>query len=509
MCQPPLDQSVMAIFTAAELHTTTDKLRPIPSPRHQRRYEVRVSDGRTLELVLAPSTMARLLRSERSMINSEATVVRWIHEAVSHEESRGQAPSVVGNVTSPSSTSCDDPPDGDPDLSDFLPKLIYHCPASKESGTPSSIFQRSHGATIASLSRGLTVNERRHVDFQRGRLARQLSKMKSPSGMFGLAVAVLTPSHSSRHYGETHAMPRSGGSRTWSAAFHSMLEGILRDGEDMAVTIAYSTIRQHFRRLSHLLDSVMIPRLVIIDGAEHSNLLVTRTLETSDDFLREKQRQTTKSTISEQNLPPTLGSSGVSVLSEEDTEEDEEHDDDDSGSDNGDGLKGSEEKDTDDDERKATCRCREGSGTKLGTNKHNIRVTGLRDWSNCIFGDPLFARAFSDDPSDAFLRGFYGSEPTPSTPGTPHEDDGPIEDERNSRARLLLYQAYHATVSIVKEYYGQRTEKSRMELAGRKRLGEILVQLEDIDVEPKRRHRRPSGEMSPAKKLRKSPDGDR
>lgn len=482
----------MALLKTAGLHITTDKLRPIPSPRYQRRYEVGVSDRRSLELVLAPFPMARLLRSERCMVNSEAAVVRWIHDVVSHDKSHGPSAKAEGNVTLPGSTSnYDGHLDGDPDLSDLLPKLVHHCPASKESATPYSIFQRRHGAAVGTHSGALTDRERSHVDFQKGRLARRLSKLESPSGRFGLAVAVLAASHLPKQYGEPPRGPASSGAaHTWSAAFHSMLEGILRDGEDMAVTIAYSAIRKHFRRLSHLLDSVTIPRLVIIDGGEQSNVLVTRTTEMGDDIRRGRQLG-------------VGGSSGTPESSDDDTD-DVEVDDNNDDDDDSNGQRGHEGKDAG-NKGEADHQGREGGETEPGTKKQRIQVTGLRDWSNCVFGDPLFARAFSDDPSDAFLQGFYGSLPA-AEHTTPDEDDGPVEDERNSGARLLLYQAYHATVCIVREFYGQRTDRSRMELAARKRLSEILAQLDGVTVEPKRGHRRPSGEMSPAKKLRQSPD---
>lgn len=488
----------MAILKAAELHVTTDELEPVPSSRHQRRYQVRVPDGRALELVLPPSSMARLLRSEQSLINSEAAVVRWIRQLVSHETSRGQRPSTKeAAVASPSSViSYDDasPVSEEPELPDLLPKLVHHCAAPKEFGIPYSIFQRNRGTAISALPGGLTEKERSHVDFQRGRLTRRLSDMRSPSGRFGLAASVLSEGPSPRRSDGSQSPPGLGGTRTWSAAFHSMLEGILRDGEDMAVTISYSAIRRHFKRLRYLLDSVMVPRLVIIDGADHSNVLVTRTEGRSDDTRSGKQRRKTEDTNSERDFTGGGGSSTPRKLSDEDVD---------------DGKSGDGKKQDDGDEEKADDeKYGEGDDKGMGTTKkQTIRVTGLRDWSNCVFGDPLFARAFSDDPSDAFLRGFYGSDqPAVESPNRCEDDDVPIGDEPNSHIRLLLYQAYHAIVSIIREFYGQRTERSRMELAARKKLTETLAQLDGVDDEPKRRHRRPSGEMSPAKKVRQSPD---
>jgi len=68
----------------------------------------------------------------------------------------------------------------------------------------------------------------------------------------------------------------TGGAAAWSTAFHSMLEGVLRDGEDMAVAIPYATIRRHFRRLGYVLDAVREGRLVVVRGGEEGVVLVKK-----------------------------------------------------------------------------------------------------------------------------------------------------------------------------------------------------------------------------------------
>ncbi|KAK0610494.1 hypothetical protein B0T17DRAFT_544728 [Bombardia bombarda] len=230
----------------------------------------------------------------------------------------------------------------------------------------------------------------------------------------------------------------NGGTASWSMAFHSMLESILRDGEDMAVMVAYGTIRRHFRRLRHLLDEVTVPRVVVVDAAEGGNVLV--------DF------------------DPESGEEGL------------------------------------------------------------VRISGLRDWSYCVFGDPLLASVFSDEPppSEEFLAGFNngnggkwssGEEETETETETETSAAGMalnrdlIEDTETAGTRLLLYQMYHATVSIVKEFYRPRTQSSRRELEARKRLTEALARLEQVHEDPKRRHQRPNGEMSPAKRARQDDGG--
>ena len=59
---------------------------------------------------------------------------------------------------------------------------------------------------------------------------------------------------------------------SWFQAFGMMLEGILRDGEDMLVSLPYETIRSSFSRLSGALDEVREARLVLMSlGTEEGS----------------------------------------------------------------------------------------------------------------------------------------------------------------------------------------------------------------------------------------------
>jgi len=69
------------------------------------------------------------------------------------------------------------------------------------------------------------------------------------------------------------------GSKLWSEAFHGLLEGVLRDGEDKAVLLPYEIIRAHYKRWSYYLDSVLVPRLVVLDIGNDRNVMVERGLD--------------------------------------------------------------------------------------------------------------------------------------------------------------------------------------------------------------------------------------
>jgi hypothetical protein len=99
------------------------------------------------------------------------------------------------------------------------------------------------------------------------------------------------------------------------------------------------------------------------------------------------------------------------------------------------------------------------------------KVTGLRSWSQGIFGDPLLCSVF-ENPSASFLEGWNA-----------RPDAEPlIEDPANADVRLLLYRCYRAVVGIVTEYYRPQPDSSRRELENRRNLTSALADLEKVDV---------------------------
>lgn len=106
-----------------------------------------------------------------------------------------------------------------------------------------------------------------------------------------------------------------------------------------------------------------------------------------------------------------------------------------------------------------------------------IRITGLRDWSSCLFGDPLVAVIFANEPSQDFLDGLGASigdlDPFKNVPI--------IQDEVHASARLALYQSYHSLCGIARQYRRPRDPEVDMELYWRKRLQSSLANLSSLD----------------------------
>lgn len=491
-----------------------DGIRVIPLPtthhRPQRTYELTAAAPTTgdhgrgvhgvLVLALAPPSMLRLLRSEQCIIKSEAVVVKWIRNVLlsggdgspsSSLSSSTQGPQRSGrrerpdhnytdaNACSPKRQHCqartqDEPSPGDVDLLGLLPALVGHSQSGGALGAAYNILAHPGGLPLSSLPGGLTAPERRRVDFQAGRLTRRLSLLRSPSGKFGPATSVLCPSSSAaarqqgraagdydgdgaaaaaaaaaeeeKGEGEEEQQQRPGAADRWSLAFHALLEGVLRDAEDMAVTLSYQAIRRHLGRLGGCLDAVTVARLVVVDAAHDANVMAER----------------------------------------------------------------------------------RGGGTSMqdgGARDHpaGIRLTGLRGWGNCTFGDPLMATVFSEEPSADFLRGFSGRGRQPRDEKDDEDNDARdvlatcgdiVERPEEAHVRLLLYQCYHATAAVVREFYRPQGGSTGRELAARRRLHAVLARLEgvedDDDDDPKRRHHaRPAGETSPAKKPKTGEEEER
>jgi hypothetical protein len=356
---------------------TLTSVEEVSSTRLPRLYYLNLSDGEQLLLSFAPSLAVRLLRHEQTLLSSEATLIDFLSSSI--RSGPEELPPPSGSITGSQGSRVTD-------LSQLVPVMVKHSSNPREMGYPYTLFEPGMGESLSDISIYLSRPEQRLIDKQIGSFVRDLALIASPSGNFGTVSRVCNdPSTAAATAGSSRA-PR--GSPDWTSAFMSLVEGILRDGEDMSVLLPYEVIRKHFDRLSWRLSAVTKPRLLVIDAGEPSNVLI--------------QRDSEGASTSENDGP---------------------------------------------------------------------RVTGLRDWSQGIFGDPLLSSCFENS-SEGFLEGWR-------LDGT--EDI--IEDEEGGATRLLLYRCYRAIVNIVTEYYRPQPDSSRRELEGRRKLTNVLAELEKVDVE--------------------------
>ncbi|KAI2469186.1 hypothetical protein F4781DRAFT_237960 [Annulohypoxylon bovei var. microspora] len=462
-------EPMRSVIQNALPHITVESINLLPSCRLLRFFSVKISDGRTLLLSMSPPPIMRLLRSERAMNLSETLVTKWVLEEVLQPSTQVEntAYKSIGTHQHIESRSEKSDPSVSPegirglkeDMLRFLPILVTHSPSSAELGSPFNILEPPKGVSISGLPTPLNESERKIVDFQRGQLVRRLSTFTSPNGIFGPAIAVigsqLDPTDPHRAQLASFGVR---GARTWRQAFHALLEGVLRDAEDMAVTFSYEPIRGYFNRLGYLLDGVTTARLVILDASDESNILVSRSTKSAEKGDEVRPQPTPSQDPNRTETEATAENPPIDRSKKEDE-----------------------------------------SGESSDTQQPTVTVTGFRDWSNCVFGDPLFAEVFSRDPASEFLRGFYGN--------ALHNNDGDlVEDRESAPVRLLLYECYHATVGVVKQFYRPGPNSSDREITARRRLVTALKRLQEVDEEEAagKRPRRPSAnvEVWPVKKPR-------
>jgi len=377
-------QRLKAILSHVVTGATLVSVDDMKTTQLARLYTLNMSDGTKHLLSFAPRLTTRLLRHEATIISSEATLVHFIAGSRARQEAE-------------SSSRTKETFPGLPAITELIPTLLKHSSNNREMAYPYSIFEPTAGAPLSTLSIYLSLPVRRAIDTKIGLMARSLANLTAPSGTFGLISRVLPdpfPTHPIQDLGSAStaatSSARSVGSKTWSEAFNTLLEMVLRDGEDMAVLLPYDDIRAHFKRLRWRLDAITIPRLAILDLGSETNVMIER----------------------------------------------------------------------------------EPDGASPSTAATDVKVTGLRSWSHGVFGDPLIASCF-DEASEGFLEGWrMGGEGKEEV----------VEDEENAGGRMLLYACYRAVVGIVTEYYRPQGDSSRRELEERRRLTNVLKELEGLDI---------------------------
>lgn len=447
-----------ALISSAAPEFAIEDLEMVPSTKPCIHYFATAPDEDSLMLSLLPRT-TRLLRSEYLPITSSAVLLCWLTGPPDKP-----CPAVHAGDTEPDETDLAAGGEngtkrrvlcrtkGLP-LLQFLPRLIKHGSATHVGCRNEYLLTRPVvGTTVAALSRPLNRTERKHVDFQIGQLLRRISSQLSPNGKFGTAVGILSPDPASPGSSWNRAATPDLSSRhdRWSDAFRYMLESTLRDAEDFNVTIPYDSIRDHVSRFRHFLDAVTSPCLVAIDAGEDTNTLVS---------------PATRRPVQE---------SGCRLTGDRPPEHDKRGHGDDA-------LNANE------------------STEAIARAEGPMQVTGIREWSNCVFGDPLFASVLSRRASPEIWDGFKSAL---WENGLEVFDAGPdpFEDPRNAESRRLLYECYHAATAIVREYYRRCSDSDDREMPARKRLTQALRKLDNMDNMGKERRPHPTGEVSPAKR---------
>ena len=185
--------------------------------------KLRLSNDSRLVLKLSPSPNTVLLRHERYLLESEASIL-----------------SVLKKSNLP------------------IPRILRYDPRSIQLGSAFLLSTYVPGISYADVLPHLTRSERRDIELQLRSLNFTISQYPSPT--FGPAALVAS----------------NKGFSTWRESFKSMLESIMMDAEDMTINLPYHAIREAASSVWKELHEVKEARLVVLGLGRPQNVILDR-----------------------------------------------------------------------------------------------------------------------------------------------------------------------------------------------------------------------------------------
>jgi hypothetical protein len=215
-----LQKLVQTIFRSST--GTIRHLERLPSSQH-RLFYIETTDGHTAVVKCLPGQNRHFLRHEQHTLETESRVLTLI----------------ASNTDVPTPR-----------------RLRYD--SDSENPMLSPFLVRSHvkGVPVDVVAPRVASHERDAIDASIAHHLRQLSSLAAPS------------------FGPTSRVFNDSGSATWREAFLGMLESVLRDCEDLMITVPYDLIRQLTRRHASLLDDIREARFVALDAGLDGNVLI-------------------------------------------------------------------------------------------------------------------------------------------------------------------------------------------------------------------------------------------
>lgn len=181
-----------------------------------------LSNGAQLLLKGSPSSRTALLRRERSFLETEAQFLF-----------------LLGQTANP-----------------CIPQLYHYDPHGRLWGSAYLVRQYMSGKSLAEMEGELTSQQRAGIDRHLGFLVSTIGQNAAP------------------RFGSLQQVAFGAGKTSWRETFCTLLEGTLRDAEDMFIHLPYSEIRHELTRLAPALEDVSLPRLVVVDFGRPSHILL-------------------------------------------------------------------------------------------------------------------------------------------------------------------------------------------------------------------------------------------
>ncbi|KAF3919817.1 hypothetical protein ABW20_dc0109711 [Dactylellina cionopaga] len=190
-------------------------------------YLITLDNRSQLLLRLAPPSDVRVLQHERDVLTGDFEILELI---------RQNAPEVP------------------------VPEVVMYCKDGNNGpllDAPFLLTTHIPGVPLNMVSQDLPDEVLAMIDYNLGQHARQISRIHNSH--FGLATG-------------------GGGAgkmyTTWRGAFLSMFESVMRDAEDLFISIPYEVLRWHVGRLAYALDDVKVPQLVCYDLCDPDRAVV-------------------------------------------------------------------------------------------------------------------------------------------------------------------------------------------------------------------------------------------
>jgi hypothetical protein len=193
----------------------------LPGHLHTLRLLI-LSNGDRLMLKGSPPTNTALLRREKFFLETEARFL-----------------ALLGHGANP-----------------CIPQLYHYNPHGSQLASACLVRQYVRGTSLAEMHHQLTGPQRSGIDRHLGFLASVIGQNAAPA------------------FGSLQDVAMGAGTPSWRSAFRSLFEGVLRDAEDMFITLPYAQIRDELSRLSSALEEVTLPRLVVVDFGCPSHVLL-------------------------------------------------------------------------------------------------------------------------------------------------------------------------------------------------------------------------------------------
>lgn len=141
-----------------------------------------------------------------------------------------------------------------------IPRVLEFRLGVDEAGlrTPHLLRSYIRGTALSALQASMSSTERARIDHELG-------------GHFASITALVGPG-----FGSPHCVSRGSGGRSWREAFLALLEGALRDAEDVLICLPYGIIRHYVAMHSTALDmrSDPSPRLVPMSACSSEKVLI-------------------------------------------------------------------------------------------------------------------------------------------------------------------------------------------------------------------------------------------